>query len=117
MLKKFVEDAVDDHLATTNSDLKKELQDFKLEIRNDFSEKLVDLNKNLDFRLNELTRKVSVNGKNTPNIGDSVARSEEKIDLLLRSVDKIDTKLIEVALKMTDHIGWHGGRGDFKSNS
>ena len=38
------------------------------------------------------------------------------IDILLKSVDKIDEKLIDVALKMTDHIGWHGGRGDFKTH-
>ena len=116
MLKKLVENTVDERITSANVDLKKDLQDFKTEIRSDIGEKLTNLDKKFDIRLLEINRKVSVNGKNTPNIGDSVARSEEKIDILLKSVDKIDEKLIDVALKMTDHIGWHGGRGDFTTH-
>ncbi len=116
MLKKLVEDTVEEKLDVVNVGLKEELQEFKIDIKSDLIEKLVNLDKKFDIRLSELSRKITVNGKNTPNIGDSVARSEEKIDILLKSVDKIDEKLIDVALKMTDHIGWHSGRGDFKTH-
>ena len=108
----MVKNAIDAEIENITTNFKEELHEFKSELKYDLAEKITNMDRRFSDKLNVLNNKVSVNGKNTPNIGDSVARSEEKIDILLKSVDKIGSNLIDVDLKVTKHLGWHAGRGD-----
>jgi hypothetical protein len=60
---------------------------------------------NLDF-------KISQNGKNTNNLGDVAARTEEKVDGLTRSMEYIANNVKYNGDRITEHLGWHVGYED-----
>ena len=62
---------------------------------------------NLDY-------KITRNGKNTNNLGDVAARTEEKVDLLTRTVELLSVTVTTTNDKVTEHIGWHKGFEDNK---
>lgn len=55
----------------------------------------------------QMNRKVTPNGKDTQNVGDIVARVEDKLDAALEKIDVVDAKV-------DHHLGWHDGRQDFQ---
>jgi hypothetical protein len=58
--------------------------------------------------------KITRNGKNTNNLGDVAARTEEKVDLLNRTVEVLAMTVTVTNDKVTEHIGWHHGYEDSK---
>jgi uncharacterized phage infection (PIP) family protein YhgE len=58
--------------------------------------------------------KITRNGKNTDNLGDVAARTEEKVDLLTKTVEVLATTVTTTNDKITEHIGWHRGFNDSK---
>jgi len=53
--------------------------------------------------------KISRNGKNTNNIGDVAARTEEKVDGLIATVNVLAINVKENGDQITRHLGWHSG--------
>ena len=56
--------------------------------------------------------KITRNGKNTNNLGDVAARTEEKVDILTRTVETLTLTVTKSTDRLSEHIGWHAGYED-----
>lgn len=59
--------------------------------------------------LNSLRREVTANGKDTPSLGDTAARTEEKLDQVIKTLNHLDEEIDEVKEQLMRHLGWHEG--------
>jgi hypothetical protein len=62
--------------------------------------------------LKELNHKVSPNGRNTQNIGDITARTEDAIKELKVIAEDIKNDGIKTKEILIEHLGWHKGQRD-----
>jgi hypothetical protein len=62
--------------------------------------------------IKELNHKVSPNGKNTQNIGDITARTEDAIKELKLIAEDIKNDGIKTKEILIEHLGWHKGQRD-----
>ena len=60
----------------------------------------------------ELNKKVSPNGKNTQNIGDIAARTEEKLDSVVKTLEVLGADSKRTKEMLIEHLGWHKGQQD-----
>jgi len=58
--------------------------------------------------------KITRNGKNTDNLGDVAARTEEKVDGLKNTVEILAATVTITNERLVEHIGWHKGFNDSK---
>jgi len=65
--------------------------------------------------IKSLDKKVSPNGKNTQNLGDIAARSEETIKAIKETVEEIKSDGKHTKEMLIEHLGWHKGVEDFRS--
>jgi len=63
-------------------------------------------------QLNEIHQEVTANGKDTPRLGDTAARTEAKLDQVIATLRHLDEELDEVKEQLTRHLGWHEGAED-----
>jgi len=61
--------------------------------------------------------KITRNGKNTNNLGDVAARTEEKVDLLTRTVEVLAITVTTTNDRFSEHLGWHSGYNDANSRN
>jgi len=66
--------------------------------------------------IRNLDKKVSPNGKNTQNLGDIAARSEDSIKAIREVVDEIKADGKSTKEMLIRHLGWHEGQKDSKTN-
>ena len=62
--------------------------------------------------LKDLNKKVSPNGKNTQNIGDIAARTEDSINEMKHKVEEIMRDGKRTKEMLIEHLGWHKGQQD-----
>jgi len=62
--------------------------------------------------IKELNKKVSPNGKNTQNIGDIAARTEDSINDIKYKVEEIMRDGKRTKEMLIEHLGWHKGQQD-----
>ena len=62
--------------------------------------------------IKDINYKVSPNGKDTQNIGDITARSEDAIKELKEILGIIRVENMQTKEILIEHIGWHKGRMD-----
>jgi hypothetical protein len=60
-------------------------------------------------QFDEIRREVTPNGKDTPSLGDTAARTEAKLDQVIETLAHLDEELDEVKDKLIRHLGWHEG--------
>lgn len=60
--------------------------------------------------IRDINYKMSPNGKNTQNIGDIAARSEDAIKEIKVIVSEIRTENLNTRDILIEHIGWHKGQ-------
>lgn len=96
-----------DAIATAITD--KVLSDTKADIAAEVADKVATEVKeavaNIDY-------KITRNGKNTNNLGDVAARTEEKVDLVIKTVDLLALTVNGTNDRLSKHIGWHEGYED-----
>jgi len=63
-----------------------------------------------------LDNKVSPNGKNTQNIGDIAARTEDAIHELKSNINILVADGKKTKEMLIEHIGWHKGQRDAHNN-
>jgi hypothetical protein len=68
--------------------------------------------KSISSDLKDINYKMSPNGKNTQNIGDIAARSEEAIRELKDILGVIRVENMQTKEILIEHIGWHKGQSD-----
>lgn len=56
--------------------------------------------------------KITRNGKNSSNLGDVAARTEDKVDQLNRTVEVLAGTIATTNDRLSEHIGWHEGYHD-----
>jgi len=65
--------------------------------------------------IRNLDKKVSPNGKNTQNLGDIAARSEDSLRAIREVVDEIKADGKHTKEMLIEHLGWHKGVEDSRS--
>ena len=68
--------------------------------------------KSISTDIKELNYKVSPNGRDTQNIGDIAARSEDAIKELKEILGVIRVENMQTREILVEHIGWHKGQLD-----
>jgi len=64
--------------------------------------------------IKSLNYKVSPNGKNTQNIGDVTARTEDLVKSLRNDITEIKTDGKHTKEMLIEHLGWHKGQQDIR---
>lgn len=66
----------------------------------------------LKEQISLVKKEVTPNGKNTERLGDTVARTETKVDILVEMVQDYGRKYDELNVKVERHLGWHEGEAE-----
>ena len=72
--------------------------------------------KSISTDIKELDYKVSPNGRDTQNIGDIAARSEDAIKELKEILGVIRVENMQTREILVEHIGWHKGQQDLSQD-
>lgn len=91
--------------AITDKVLSETKADIAAEVADKVATEVKEAVANIDY-------KITRNGKNSDNLGDVAARTEEKVDLVIKTVDLLALTVNGTNDRLSEHIGWHEGYED-----